>query len=117
MENTPQNLSNLYVPINVRRRKEYVDGFGKPELIITCIWGLIGGAVGLFLFLLNQNDPIYLVVSLIIFPAATFMFVKKDKTNRSTVDHLKAYYLFSRSKKRFDYKYHNIYEKEVGKKS
>lgn len=108
--------SNLYIPVNIRRRKEYTDGFGKEELIVTITWGLIGIAVGIFLYLI-MHELLTIIISVVVFSGGAFVFNRKDKTNRSSIDHIKASIDFAKSTKRYDYKYNNIYEKEGVNKS
>lgn len=106
--------SDLYIPTNIRRRKEYADGFGKKELIITIMWLFIGVFIGFILFLI-KNEIFFIIVSSFTCAAGAYAFTKKDKTNRCTIDYLKDNYKFYKSQKFYEYKYHNIYEKEVRK--
>lgn len=113
MNSKNKNKETLYIPVNIRRRKEYVDGFGKEELVKVLIWFVIGIVVGLILFFIKNKEMVYVVFSAIFFPGLAFALTRKDKTNRSQIDRLVDLYKFSVSNKRYDYKYHNIYEKEV----
>jgi hypothetical protein len=102
-----KNSSKLYIPVNVRRRNEFVDGFGAPELRITILWGIIGVLLGLFFFFKFDSLFIAVLITFLI-PAATFVFVRKDATFRSTVDYLKDDYKYFISQKNYDYKYYNF---------
>lgn len=105
--------TDLYIPVNIRKRKEYFDGFGRTEMIQTIIGIAVGAVVGILIFLLKTHNIIVIVATIIGFGGATFMLVKKDHTNRSTIDGLKSMIDFNRSQKRYYYKYTNIYEREL----
>lgn len=102
----------LYIPVQIRKRKEYIDGFGKEELKKTILMGCIGLIIGILIYLKMRNE-IVIIVSITAFAGAAFMLTKKDKTNRSSIDYLKDDLKFNLSNKNFYYKYHNIYEKDV----
>lgn len=101
----------LYIPVNVRRRKEIVDGIGKEELVKIGILTGIGFVIGIMLFLIYNYNFTFVVITPTTLGAGGVMFLKKDFTNRSTIDKLKDLYIFSKSQKRYDYEYINIYEK------
>lgn len=112
MENN--NKSILYIPVNIRRRKEWIDGFGKEELTKVILWFFIGIVIGIVLFFIKNKDPLYIVFSTFFFSGCAFALTRKDRTNRSQIDKLVDLYKFSASTKIYDYKYHNIYEKKGG---
>lgn len=99
----------LYIPVNIRRRKEIADGIGKEELLkITLLTG-IGLGIGIFLFVLGGE-----IFSVLLPPVITGMggaiFLRKDMTNQSVLDRIHHLMEYSRSQKTYLYKYHNIYE-------
>lgn len=109
-----QDSEMLYIPVNVRRRKETIEGFGKEEIIKTIIWAGIGLFVGIIIFLLFFREIFTIILSTIVFPFGCFVMVRKDKTNRSTIDLIKVDIRFRRSQKRYKYKYNNpLAPKEV----
>lgn len=102
---------SLYIPENVRRRYEIVEGFGKPEALITAIAFAISLAVGIILFFVYNKNIFPLIMTPICLTGFTIIMIRKDKTNRSTIDLLIEDYKFVNGQKKFAYKYHNIYEK------
>lgn len=103
----------LYIPVNIRKRKELIDGFGMKEVMQTVILAVVGLVIGLILFFLNNHQILYLTIVPIIFAMGTIVFVKKDKRNMNTVDQIKLAINFMNSQKTYHYKYYNIYEREV----
>lgn len=110
--------NGLYIPVNIRKRKEYFDGFGKEELIQSIIGLGIGAVLGVILYVVKYNNIIALTMTPVLSGAIVVMFVKKDNTNRSTADRIKDMRNFNKSQKRYYYVYNNIYEKGLknGKK-
>lgn len=100
----------LYIPVNIKKRKEIIEGIGKKEIRQIVITTLIGIFIGAILFFLKNNNPAYLIMTAFIFGSGSYVFLKKDPTNRNTIDKLKLYINFTKSQKRFHYKYKNIYE-------
>lgn len=105
-------ISSLYIPSNIRKRFEYVDGIGKPELGIIVTSTAIGLAVGIFLYLVQRQ------LIILLFPPAvgflfSYVFARKDRYNQSTLDKIRLLRKFQSEQKRFYYKYRSIYEKDV----
>lgn len=102
----------LYIPIQVTKRKEFmgIEGIGTKEAINIGIALAIGFILGIILFFKNDSNPFFLFITIFIFGSIGYLFLKKDKTNRSTIDKLKKMILFMNGQKRFYFKYHNIYE-------
>lgn len=108
----PDNKKQLYIPVNIVRRKETIQGIGRKEIIQIIIAVIAGALIGIILFFTNDNNPLYLIMAIFASGSAAFIFLRKDATNRSTIDKLKLYIDFIKSQKRFYYKYVNIYEKK-----
>lgn len=100
----------LYIPLNVRKRKEVFSGFGRTEIGITGIGLGVGIIIGILFYLLN--DQIYCLIGIpIIISMVTAVCIIKDQTNTSLVDSIKEFFRFSKSQKRYYYSYNNIYER------
>lgn len=110
-QNNEVSTISLYIPENVRRRYEIIDGFGKKEAAITGIVFVISLVLGILLYFVNNKNFFYLVLTPIVITCFTALMIKKDKTNRSTIDLLLEDYKFIKGQKKYMYKYHNIYEK------
>lgn len=98
------NKKKLYIPVNVRKRKELLVGFGRTEICYTTISVLFGFLFGIFCFM-RTNEVGYLVAIPIIVGIITIVVVKKDITNTSLIDNLKELYKFFRSQKTYFYSY------------
>lgn len=105
-------ISSLYIPSNIRKRFEYVDGIGKHELGMIAISTAIGLVVGILIFVVQRQ-----LFGLLIPPAAGFLFsyvfARKDRYNQSTIDKIRLLKKFQGGQKRYYYKWRNIYEKDV----
>lgn len=106
----------LYIPVNVRRRKELVDGFGKKECIQTVITVGIGIVLG-FLFYSTTKELMYQILTPIILGMGAVTFLRKDAANQSLIDKIVALIEFLKEQKRYYYQYHNIYEGDREKKN
>lgn len=108
------NLKNgLYIPVNIRKRKEIVEGFGKEEMVQTAFVTLIGLIVGIILFFVFSYQILLIVGVPLVFGIGAIILLRKDKTNTSSIDMIKEMIDFSKSQKKYQYKYHNIYERKV----
>lgn len=106
------NKKKLYIPVPIVRRKEKIKGVGSKEITQIIIAIIVGIIIGIILFFLNNNNPLFLIMTIFASGSAAFIFLRKDATNRSTIDKVKLYIDFIKSQKRFYYKYVNIYEKD-----
>lgn len=106
-----EKKEQLYIPLNVRKRKELFAGYGQQELIITVVMAIIGFVVGSMIYAFNGKIE-YLLITPIVIGFLTVVTIVKDQTNTSLLDSLIRLYQFSKSQKKFYYKYKNIYEGE-----
>ena len=104
--------SNLYIPSNIRKRYELVDGIGTPEVRTIAVTATIGLVIGIILYILQHQ-----MFMLLLPPAMGFLFsyvfARKDRYNQSTLDKLQLLKKFQNEQKRYYYKYRSIYEKDV----
>jgi len=64
----------------------------------------------------NNYQPLYIALVPVVVFAISVIFLRKDKTNTNALDSICEMYEFSKSQKKYEYEYVNIYEKEVEKK-
>lgn len=105
-------MGNVYVPVNIRKRQEYVDGIGKEEVAYTSVAGGIGLVIGIGLYILVKQFLVIIFTPIVI-GVLTLAIVRKNKMNQSFIDMARYYLEFSKSQKRFYYAYNNPYEKKV----
>ncbi|KUO71664.1 MAG: hypothetical protein APF81_22750 [Desulfosporosinus sp. BRH_c37] len=99
MEDTKKTL---YIPVGIKTRPEYFDGFGKIELRQSTLICLLGGGVDLLAFLFTQNISICVLAMLVIIAGSVMMCIK-DQTNLSAVDQVKNMIHFAKSQKNHPY--------------
>lgn len=103
---------DLYIPSNIRKRHEIVDGIGTPEVKIIVTSSIIGLVIGIFIYIFQHQ-----MFTLLLPPAMGFLFsyvfARKDRYNQSTMDKLQLLKKFQNEQKRYCYKYRSIYEKDV----
>lgn len=113
------NDEKLYIPVAIRKKKEIAEGIGWLELIKIGILSAIGLVLGIVLFVTTgaKTEQIYV---LILPPCLGFMFgfifLKKDITNKNSVDRILEWIAFNKSQKQYRYRYHNIWEESVHEK-
>lgn len=107
-----EKKEQLYIPLNVRKRKELIAGYGQQEAIITVVMSIIGFMIGLIIYGFNQKIEYVLIIPIVI-GFLTVVMIIKDQTNTSLLDSLIRLYWFNKSQKRYEYKYKNIYEGEI----
>ena len=107
-----EKKEQLYIPLNVRKRKELFAGYGQQEIIITIVMTIIGFVIGSMIYAFNGKIE-YLLITPIVIGFLTVVTIVKDQTNTSLLDSLIRLYQFSKSQKKFYYKYKNIYEGEI----
>lgn len=106
-----ERKGDLYIPVPIKRYPEIlnIDGIGKREGRNIVISTLIGILLSGIVMILTKN--ILLPLAIIIFISfCSYIFQKKDLTNRNTIDRVKISHRFKKSQKVYLYKYHNIYE-------
>lgn len=111
-----QEVNRLYIPVNIRRRKELVDGFGKKEFLQTVSLSAVGIVVGIAIYYFTNRIEVIVLASIIACVLGVTIF-RKNRFNGNMVDKVKEMIQFYQSQRRFLYKYTNIYEVERSKQS
>ena len=101
MENTN---NTLYIPVNIKTRFEFFDGFGVSELIPTIMAALTSG---FFAFVVHAitGGAIGPVLIVLITIAASVMALAKGENNMSVIDQTKCVLRFSREQRKYPYYY------------
>ncbi|WP_018305483.1 hypothetical protein [Desulfitobacterium hafniense] len=101
MEN--QNSGNtLYIPVGLKSKPEYFDGFGKEERKQASLICLIGGVCDIVFFLVTTNISVT-IVSMMVIGAGSVMMTIKDRTNLSAIDQIRNMLHFAKSQKEYPY--------------
>ena len=96
--------TNLYIPVNIKTRFEFFDGYGVKELFPTVIAALVSG---FFAFIMHAatGGAILPVLTVLITVAASVMALAKGENNMSVVDQVKCVLRFSREQRKYPYHY------------
>lgn len=105
-------MGKVYVPVNIRKRKEYVDGIGKLEVTYAAVAGGIGLVLGIIIYMI-VHQFLVIIFTPIVIAVLTLASVRKNNMNQSFIDQILYYIEFTKSQKRYYYEYYNPYEKKV----
>jgi hypothetical protein len=100
-----ENTNNtLYIPVNIKTRFEFFDGYGVTELIPTVIAALVGG---FFAFIVHAvtGGAIGPVLTVLITIAASVTALAKGENNMSVIDQTKCVLRFAREQRKYPYFY------------
>lgn len=103
-------MEQLYIPVNIRKRKEVIEGIGKEEIVRIIVAFVIGVLAGLVIFVAVFPNIMSIMTPAVLIAGITTLFVKKDSMNRSSIDRFRNYIDFNKTQKRYYYKYYNVYE-------
>ena len=96
--------TSLYIPVNIKTRFEFFDGYGMTELLPTILAALISGILA---FIINTatGGVIGPVLMVLVTVAASVMALAKSESNMSVVDQTKCVLRFMREQKVYSYYY------------
>ncbi|SHH59201.1 hypothetical protein [Sporanaerobacter acetigenes] len=94
---------DLYIPMGLKEKNEYWDGFGKDEAIKTLITVGISTLIDVFIYFITKNIVLCSVVFLTSI-GGSIMFFVKDTTNLSAYNQICNMINFAKSQKKYEYK-------------
>jgi len=97
----------LNIPVNLKTRTEFLEGYGVQELLQTLIIGSVGIIISLLLYLIIKNDFISILLAFIFFAGGFFLTIK-DSFTLSLLDQLIIGYKFGKIQKKYKYKYGGV---------
>ena len=103
MERTGRN-DTLYIPVNIKTRLEFFDGYGVAELIYTTIAAGVSGLIAVFLYTFTGNITLCILIVLITV-ATSVMALLKDQSNQSVIDQIRFMVRFMKTQRKFTYYY------------
>ena len=108
MENSPNKNTHekmaLYIPVNIRTRFEFFDGFGFAELVPTLIITAVSGVIA-FIVHLTAGGMITPMLIVLVTTATAVMCLAKSANNISVVDQIRHVIRFSREQQVYKYRY------------
>lgn len=99
----------LYFPVNVIDRDDFITGFGAKEMAIAGIAFGVAVTAAISLYLSTGNMFMALFSGLVIL-IVTIVMIRRDKYDESLIDKFGYLILYYQSQKRYLYCYYNIYE-------
>lgn len=93
----------LYIPLGLKERNEFWDGFGKDEFIKALIFITFTGVIDIFIYIFKRNI-IFSVVFILVSIGGSLAMLTKDITNLSAVDQIENMIRFSKSQKYYPYR-------------
>lgn len=106
------NKKDLYIPVNVPDRNELIPGFGTIELTVSAVALVVAAVIVIILYVMDFNILYALLIAIILFGGVVVL-VRKDKYGENLIYKTQYVLRFNKSQKRYQYKYHNIYEGRV----
>jgi hypothetical protein len=100
------NNTNLYIPVKIKTRFEFFDGFGLSELIPTIFIAVISAIFAFTVHGINDSTTTPILIFLIS-TAATAISLAKGVNNLSVVDQIRQFIRFSRRQKIYKYRRFN----------
>jgi len=96
--------TSLYIPVNIKTRHEFFDGYGFAELLPTVAAALVSGFVA-FVLHAAFGGTIMPVLVVLVTVAAAVMSLAKGENNMSVVDQVKCVLRFAREQRKYQYYY------------
>lgn len=104
----------LYIPVNVPDRNELIPGFGVKE-IVCCLVVLAIGIITAIIMCISGTGILWALGVAIVMLVLAITIFRKNQYGENLIDKTQYVIKFSKSQKKYQYKYHNIYEGEVKK--
>jgi hypothetical protein len=101
-----ENNTNLYIPVKIKTRFEFFDGFGVSELIPTFIAAFVSGIFAFAAHGVTGSAAAPILIVLISIAAAAIS-LAKGANNLSVIDQIGQFVRFSRGQKVYRYRKFN----------
>jgi hypothetical protein len=98
-----EHNTNLYIPVKIKTRFEFFDGFGVSELVPSLVVAVISAVIAAVVSGATESatTPILIVL---ISVAATAISLAKGANNLSVIDQIRQFVRFSRGQKLYKYR-------------
>lgn len=93
----------LSIPVNLKTKTEFFNGYGVQEFLQNVVIGLIGIIISLIFYFFVRNDFMAILLSFI-FVAGGFFLTVKDTFTLSLLDQFRIAFRFSKTQKSYNYK-------------
>lgn len=94
----------LYIPINIKTRIEFFEGYGFKEFGITTIAFILSSIIAMCIFKLT-NEVIFSVLFVLMIVSLAIVLIVKDSSNLSFIEHIRNLIRFYKEQNKYPYKY------------
>ena len=98
-----EHQTNLYIPVNIKTRFEFFNGFGFAELIPTVILTMLSGVAAYIVHGVTA-DTVAPILIVLVTVAASVMCLTKGAYNLSVLDQIRQLICFSQGQKIYKYR-------------
>ena len=103
-----ENNINLYIPVKIKTRFEFFDGFGFTELIPTAFIAIMSAVISSVFHGITGGSATTPIIIVLISSAAAAFLLAKGANNLSVVDQIRQLIRFSRRQKIYKYRKINV---------
>ena len=96
--------TNLYIPVNIKIRFEFFDGYGVAELIPTIIAAVVSGFIAFTAYTITGGATVPVLIVLVTVAAAVTA-LTKGENNQSVTDQVGHIVRFMREQRLYEYYY------------
>lgn len=111
MELLDENKRPLHIPAQSSDRNDYIQGIGPKEVAIILAALLASAILAVFICVFTGNIPMGLFTGFFMI-GSTIIAVKRDSINESMIDKVNIIIEYSKSQKRYEYRYDDVFETE-----
>lgn len=97
----------LYIPVNVPERNDFIEGFGAKELFYTAISFVIGAILAVTAYIVMHLEVFFAFLILAMIVTLTVLFTKRDSIDESFIDKIGFILSYNKAQKKYSYVYWN----------
>jgi hypothetical protein len=106
--------TNLYIPVNIKTRFEFFNGYGITELIQTIIAAVVSGFAAFTAYTITSGTTVPVLIVLVTIAAAVTAFTKGE-SNQSVTDQIGHIVRFMREQRIYAYYYTDEWGNDIDK--
>ena len=99
-----ESKAQLYIPVNIKIRFEFFDGYGLSELISTIIAAVASGFIAFTAYAITGGATVPVLIVLVTIAAAVTA-LAKGENNQSVIDQIRHIVRFMREQRTYKYHY------------
>ncbi len=103
---------DLYMPVNAPDADDVIQGVGSFELYVYVLSFFLCAGLGIWIYAVSASSMLALVTAIGVFSISVMVF-RRDVYNENFIKKIKVMVAFVKGSKKYEYRYHNIYEGET----